>query len=78
MLPPPPPPPTFSERIESWRERLPHRSRRRLIGGVCGGLAEAWGLAPTLVRLGALLAALLPGPMWVAYVAAWILMPEAD
>ncbi len=45
---------------------------------MCGGLAEAWGLAPTLVRLGALLAALLPGPMWVAYVAAWILMPEAD
>ena len=70
--------PSFSERLESWRTHLPHRSRRRLIGGVCGGLAEAWGVAPTVVRLRALLAALLPGPMWVAYAAAWVLMPEAD
>ena len=70
--------PRFSERIEDWRSQLPHRSRRRLIGGVCGGLAEAWGVTPTLVRLGVLLAALLPGPMWLAYVAAWVLMPDAD
>ncbi|WP_172191832.1 PspC domain-containing protein [Actinomyces faecalis] len=70
--------PTFSERVEGWRAHLPRRSRRRLIGGVCGGLAEEWGVAPTLVRLGTLLAALLPGPMWVAYAVAWVLMPDAD
>ena len=69
---------SFSERTESFRSTLPHRSRRRLIAGVCGGLADYWGVSPTLVRLATLAAALLPGPIWVAYVIAWILMPAAD
>ena len=72
------PPGSYSARTESWRTTLPRRSRRRLIAGVCGGLAEHWGVSPTLVRLAALLLALLPGPMWVVYVAAWIVMPDAD
>ena len=67
-----------SARTESWRTPLPCRSRRRLIAGVCGGLAEHWGVSPTLVRLATLLLALLPGPMWFVYVAAWIVMPDAD
>ena len=69
---------SYSARTESWRTTLPSRSRRRLIAGVCGGLAEHWGVSPTLVRLATLLLALLPGPMWVVYVAAWIVMPDAD
>ncbi|MGK2349113.1 PspC domain-containing protein [Actinomyces sp. W5033] len=69
---------SFSERTESFRSTLPRRSRRRLIAGVCGGLADYWGVSPTLVRLATLAAALLPGPIWVAYVIAWILMPAAD
>ena len=72
------PPGSYSARTESWRTTLPCRSRRRLIAGVCGGLAEYWGVSPTLVRLATLLLALLPGPMWVAYVAAWIVMPDSD
>ena len=72
------PPGSYSARTESWRTTLPCRSRRRLIAGVCGGLAEHWGVSPTLVRLATLLLALLPGPMWVVYVAAWIVMPDAD
>ena len=72
------PPGSYSARTESWRTTLPCRSRRRLIAGVCGGLAEHWGVSPTLVRLATLLLALLPGPMWVAYVAAWIVMPDSD
>ena len=72
------PPGSYSARTESWRSTLPCRSRRRLIAGVCGGLAEHWGVSPTLVRLATLLLALLPGPMWVVYVAAWIVMPDAD
>mgnify|MGYP002743861969 FL=1 len=70
--------PYLSERTETWRSTLPHRSYRRLIAGVCGGLAEHWGVSPALVRLGCLALALLPGPMWVVYVIAWILMPDAD
>lgn len=69
---------SYSERTESFRSKLPRRSRDRLIGGVCAGLAEYWGVSPSLVRLATLAAALLPGPMWVAYVAAWILMPSAE
>ena len=72
------PPGSYSARTESWRTTLPCRSRRRLIAGVCGGLAEYWGVSPTLVRLATLLLALLPGPMWVAYTAAWIVMPDSD
>ena len=68
---------SFSERTESFRSQLPRRSHNRIIGGVCAGLAEYWGVSPALVRLGTLAAALLPGPMWVAYVVAWILMPSA-
>ena len=45
---------------------------------MCGGLAEYWGVSPALVRVAYLALSLLPGPMWVAYVLAWILMPAPD
>lgn len=62
-----------------FRSGLPGRScRHRILGGVCGGLAEAWGTRPAYVRLVTLALALLPGPIWIAYVAAWILMPLDD
>ena len=48
----------------------------RILGGVCGGLAEAWGMPVTAVRVGVVLAGLLPGPMCLAYIAAWCLMLE--
>lgn len=69
---------TPSARTASWRQSWPHRSRRRILGGVCGGLAAEWGVSPVLVRAGCLAGALLPGPMWLAYGAAWILMPGPD
>lgn len=58
------------------RTALPARSRsHRLLGGVCGGPAQAWGTRPLVVRVGVLLLALLPGPMWVVYALAWVVMP---
>ena len=61
----------------SFRSSLPRRSREhRILGGVCGGLAEAWGMPVTAVRVGVVLAGLLPGPMCLAYIAAWCLMLE--
>ena len=58
-----------------FRSSLPRRSREhRVLGGVCGGLAEAWDMPVTAVRVGALLACLLPGPMCLVYAAAWCLM----
>ncbi|MDF5754409.1 PspC domain-containing protein [Spongiactinospora sp. TRM90649] len=54
-----------------------YRSREhRIVAGVCGGIADKLGLPPTLVRIVWLLLSLIPGPLWVVYVAMWILIPE--
>jgi phage shock protein PspC (stress-responsive transcriptional regulator) len=57
------------------------RSRRhRVLGGVCGGLAEWLGWKPTLVRvlyvLLSIASAGFPGAL--VYVILWIVMPEAE
>ena len=58
-----------------FRDSLPRRSREhRILGGVCGGLAEAWNMPVSAVRVGVILASFLPGPMCLVYVAAWCLM----
>jgi phage shock protein C len=54
-----------------------YRSRRnRYIAGVCGGIAEYFGVDPTLVRLLTLLSILIPGPQFILYIVAWIVIPE--
>ena len=59
--------------------RLPvHRSRRRWLGGVCGGIAERYGWDPTLVRLVAVLLILLPFISAWLYPLLWILLPNWD
>ena len=54
------------------------RSRTdRSIAGICGGLADFFGVDPTLVRLVTLLLILFGGlSLWV-YVILWIIIPEA-
>ena len=47
----------------------------RIIGGVCVGLANRFGLRPWTVRLLFLLSCLLPGPQFIAYLAMWIIIP---
>jgi len=56
------------------------RSRKdRMISGVCGGVAEALGADPALVRLGLVaLTVLGAGSGALLYIAAWILVPEQD
>jgi len=50
--------------------------RRRLLGGVCGGVAERYGWNVTLVRVVWLVLAALPVlPGAVVYVALWALVP---
>lgn len=59
-------------------KRLARRSDDRMIAGVCSGVADYLGLDVTLVRLLAVIAAIFSvGTVAVAYIAAWILMPEA-
>ncbi|MDD7939634.1 PspC domain-containing protein [Actinomycetospora lutea] len=54
------------------------RSRRdRVLGGVCGGLGEYLGVDPVLVRVVAVALTLSAGVGVLAYVVAWIVIPEA-
>ncbi len=54
-----------------------YRSRKdRIIGGVCGGIANYFDIDPTLVRLAFLLILLARGAGLLAYVIAWIIIPE--
>ncbi len=58
--------------------RLTRNTDEAMIGGVCAGVADYLGLDVTLVRVLAVLGAILGfGSLIVAYVVAWLLMPQA-
>lgn len=47
----------------------------RILGGVCGGIAEIYDLDPSLVRLATVLL-ILSGLTPILYLAAWIVIPS--
>jgi phage shock protein PspC (stress-responsive transcriptional regulator) len=51
---------------------------RRMIAGVCAGLARRFGLSTGLVRILFVLSVILPGPQVIVYLALWIIMPNED
>ncbi|HNW31716.1 MAG TPA: PspC domain-containing protein [Caldisericia bacterium] len=54
-----------------------YRSRKeRVIGGVCGGIGVYFGIDPTLTRIIWVAATLLGGAGIIAYIVAWIVIPE--
>ena len=54
-----------------------YRSRtNRQIAGVCGGIAEYFKIDPTLVRILWVILALSGGSGVLAYVVAWLIIPE--
>ncbi|HAV21693.1 MAG: PspC domain-containing protein [Bacillota bacterium] len=54
-----------------------YRSRSdKKLGGVCGGLAEYFQLDPSLIRLAWIIFAVLGGSGVLAYILAWIVIPE--
>jgi len=58
--------------------RLARSETDKQIAGVCGGLAEYFGVDSTLVRLAAVIIAIYPGCVIggiVAYLIAWFIMP---
>jgi phage shock protein PspC (stress-responsive transcriptional regulator) len=58
--------------------RLTRNTGDAMIGGVCAGVADYLGLDVTLVRVLAVLGAIFGlGSLVVAYVVAWLLMPQA-
>jgi phage shock protein C len=59
-------------------KRLTRSRDDRWLGGVCGGVAAYTGIDATLVRLVVVVGTILGfGSLFVAYLAAWVLMPEA-
>jgi phage shock protein C len=49
---------------------------KKMIAGVCAGLAERYGWRVGKVRLLFVLSCLLPGPQFVLYVILWAMMPK--
>jgi phage shock protein PspC (stress-responsive transcriptional regulator) len=60
--------------------RLQRSATDRKIAGVCGGLAEYFGVDSTLVRIAAVVLAIYPGAVIcgvLVYLLAWFVMPSA-
>ncbi len=57
-------------------KRLYRSNRNRMIAGVCGGIGEYFGTDPTLIRLGWIILTLMGGSGLIAYIIAWIVIPE--
>jgi phage shock protein C len=68
----PQPPGTYPQHAQLMRPRHP-----RVIAGVCSGLALHYGWDVTLVRLILILCVLCAGTGILAYIIAWIVIPEA-
>lgn len=56
-------------------KKLYRSTDNKIIAGVCGGLADYFGLDATLIRIVWVLLILLAGTGVLAYIIAWILMP---
>ena len=56
-----------------------YKSRKnKMIGGVCGGLAEYFNMDPTIVRIIAAILCILKGAGFIIYLIAVIVMPYDD
>ena len=64
--------------METERRKLRRSRSNRIFAGVCGGLAEFFGISSFWFRL-AFLIALIPGgvPGLVTYIILWIIIPNA-
>jgi len=53
--------------------------RNKILGGVCGGIAEWLGWSPTMVRVlyvvGSVLSVAFPGT--IVYIVLWLVVPKA-
>jgi phage shock protein C len=59
-------------------KRLFRSRSNRMLGGVCAGLGDYLGVDPTLIRLGWVFFGLAGGSGVVAYIVAWLIVPEAE
>ena len=65
--------------IASMTRRLTRSKSDRKIAGICGGVAEFFGIDSTTVRVLWVIAGIIPGGWGVLpYVVLWIVLPEED
>lgn len=57
-------------------KRLYRSRKEKILGGVCGGIAEYFEADPTIVRLITVLLLLLTGVAFLVYLIAWLIVPE--
>ena len=57
-------------------KKLYKSNENKMVDGVCGGLAEFFGIDPTLVRLGWVLFCALGGSGIMAYIIAAVVIPR--
>ncbi len=56
--------------------RLYRSGKDKILGGVCGGLGEYFGIDSTLIRLAWIIFSLVYGSGVLAYIIAWIIIPR--
>jgi len=77
QLPPEPGPPGPEPPPAGGGPRVVRRSRgERMIAGVCGGIGRYLGVDPVLLRIAFIVLALANGLGVIAYVVAWVAIPE--
>ena len=66
-------------KTENKVKRLYRSSKERILGGVCGGLADHFNLDPTVVRLVWIALCMIPpfyGAFFLLYFIMWIIVPR--
>lgn len=59
-------------------KKLYRSDKNKMLAGVCGGIAEYFGVDPTLIRLAWVVFSLLGGSGLLAYILAAIIIPRDD
>ena len=57
-------------------KRLYRSGKDKMLGGVCGGIAEYFNIDPTIIRLLWVLWILAFGSGILAYIIAWVVIPK--
>lgn len=60
------------------KKKLTRSREDKWLGGVCGGLAEYFGVDATWVRIAFIVSTILPGPQFILYFLLWLIIPQDD
>ena len=62
--------------MKIMNDRLYKSNQNKIIDGVCAGIAQYFGIDPTLIRLGWVLFCAMGGSGFLAYIIAAIIIPR--